>query len=451
MSKRLNKLIDEMNLNLKNAGYKIKAQDIKNRVNDTLNADLQERKNFMRQRFFKTAAITATIIVLTTVTAFAAQNIDLLKTFFVGDTSSMQGFVKTPEQSVTDGRFTLTLEQVLASKYQFFVIYSVEGLTDDAVQELMSDKFTNIDTISFAPENWNDSTYMSGYSTRELLEKRTAAKRYWAIESSAVLNTDEADFFIRLNKMKNPQKIIVPMKCKVETKEFSLAGQPYGDAVIKYSPLGIIFEKGIKNNSKLNDTDTGVFFRMKDGEIKTFNELLDLTCYGGLVKSEEGTEYQRYEYSGLFREIQKISDYKSIIIGNIEYDIKDTSKTKPVQIDEHLYPFNIKPVYKDVLWLPVYEFSKKINADFKWDDKSRSATIKYRGSKYVITDGSDVVLKDGKEMKLEGDSKAFILDGKLVAPESILYGVFYMTNYVKPFDENGDKIDVKDWIWTITP
>lgn len=450
MSKRLNKLIDEMNLNLENADYKIKAQDIKNRVNETLNADLQERKNFMRQRILKTVIIIAVITVLTTTTAFAALNIDLLKTFFVGDTSSMQDFVKTPEQSVTDGRFTLTLKQVLASKYQVLVLYSIEGLTDDAVRELMSDKFVDMDTISFGPENWNDSTHMSGYSTRELLEKRTAAKRYWAIESTGVLNTDEADFFIRLNKMKNPQKIIVPMKCNVETKEFSLAGQPYGDAIIKYSPLGIIFGKGIKNNSEKSlHTNIGVFFRMKDGEIKTLNELLDLTS-GELVKSEEGTEYQRYEYNGLFREIQKISDFKGIIIGNIEYDIKDTSKTKPVQIDEHLYPFDIKPVYKDVLWLPVYEFSKKIDADFKWDDKLRSATIKYRGSKYVITDGSDVVLKDGKEIKLE-EGKAFILDGKLVAPGDILYEVFHMTIDVIPFDDNGDKIDVKDWIWTITP
>lgn len=398
MSKRLNKLIEEMNLNLENADYKIKAQDIKNRVNDILNTDLQERKNCTRQRFLKTAAIIATIAVLTTTTAFAAINIDLLKTFFTGDSSSMQGFVKTPKQSVTDGRFILTLEQVLASKYQVLVIYSVEGLTDDAVKELMSDKFVDMDTISFGSENGNNP---SGFSSRELLDKRTAAKRYWTIESAGILNTDEADFFIRLNKMENAQKIIIPMKFNVETMEFSFAGQPYGDAIIKYSPLGITLEKGIKTNSKHSFTNyTGVFFRMKNGEIKTFNELLDLKdCVN--VSLKDGAEYQRYEYHALFREINKISDFKSIIIDNIEYDIKDTSPKKQAQIDEHLYPFDIKPVYKDlrpvyqgVLWLPVYEFSEKIGADYKWDNKSRTATIEYRGSTYVITEGSGVVLKD---------------------------------------------------------
>lgn len=448
MSKRLNKLVKEMDLSPANEDYIIMAQDIKNKVNEALNTDLEERKSYMRQRFLKTVVTIAVITVLTTTTAFAALNIDLLRTFFTGDTSFLEDFVKTPQQSVTDGRFTLTLEQVIASKYQVLVIYSVEGLTDDAIRELMSDGFVDIDTISFGPDNRKNTEKFDGFESWELAEKRTTVKRYWAVESSDVLNTNESDFFIRLNKMKNPQKIIVPMKCNVETKELVFAGQPYGKAMIKFSPLGIIYEKGISDMKEL-PFHTDVFFRQKSGEIKTFNELLELKG-GGAVNfnedAEKDAEYHRYEYNALFREIHDLSEFRSVIIGNIEYDIKNTSKTKPVKIDKHLYPFELKPAYKDVLWLPVNEFSQKIGADYKWDDKSRSATIKYRGSKYVITDGSDVVIKDGNEIKLE--EKPFVLDGKLVAPGYILDEAFHMTIDVK---KNDSQTDVKDWVWIITP
>ncbi|MEG1584849.1 MAG: DUF4179 domain-containing protein, partial [Anaerovorax sp.] len=249
MSKRLNELICQLEMTQEHAGEKIDRKAIVDKVNHVLNVDITERKIYMRQKFLKTAAIVAMLTAITTATVFAAANTDFLKIFFKGDTSPMENFVQTPNQSVSDGRFTLTLEQVLAAKYQAMVTYSVEALTEDAAAELNEvdergyDNFMGMDTISFGPVQYENIQF-SGYGQRELMEKRTHSKRYYSIVSEAITNEDEKDFYISLNKMKDPQKIIVPMKCNVETKEFILSGQPYGDGILKYSPLGISFERG---------------------------------------------------------------------------------------------------------------------------------------------------------------------------------------------------------------
>ena len=62
----------------------------------------------------KVIIIAAVIIALGATTVFTAKNSDWLKEFFEGDTSAVHSNVITPMASISDGRFTLTLEQVLA-------------------------------------------------------------------------------------------------------------------------------------------------------------------------------------------------------------------------------------------------------------------------------------------------------------------------------------------------
>ncbi len=444
MNKRLNAL--EKELGCESSNFIIDTHKIRNKVNTTLNTDLEERKIYMKQKLIKMIAIVAAIVALGATTAFAAINSDLLKAFFEGDTSAIQSNVKTPKESVTDGRFTLTLEQVLASKYQVLVVFSVEGLTPDAVSELMKDRsglMSGAEPISFGPKDKKaiEQFKFSGYGWGEIEEKKTSTKRYWALSSSYSLNENEEDYYIKLSAMKHAKEITIPMKCNVETLDLVLKNPSYGDTEIKMTPIGVVLE------TTNNETEffTNVFFRMKNGEIKTFNELLKNNMDYGNDPAQE-----KLKCGALFHSIMNLSDFKSVIVDNIEYDIKDTTKTKKVEIDKKLYPFKIKPVNKDKCYMPVSEFCEKIGAAMEWDDKTESLTITYRDSKYVITNGSNVVLKDGKKITLHNDEEIFFSDGKLVASIEFIEDAFHM-RIDFPFELHLKNIPEKDWTWTVIP
>lgn len=429
MNKRLDALSKE--LGCESSSFKIDTKKIKNKVNTLLNMDLEERKIYMKQKLIKAIVIVAAITVLGATTVFAAINSDWLKEFFQGDTSAVQNNIKTPKQSVSDGRFTLTLEQVLASKYQVLVIYSVEGLTPDAVSELMSDGFENINKLSFRPED--RQAKCGGYLEKEIKEKRTSSKRYWALSSASISNENEEDFYLRLRAIKPAKKISVPMKCNIETLELTLKNSSYGDTEIKMTPLGVVLETIVNKTEGFTNT----FFRMKNGEIKTFNELLE--CNGVHYEGKKA------EYRALFRSIMNFSDFKSVIVDNIEYDMKDTTKTKTVEIDKTLYPFEIKLVKKGTdYYIPVKEFCNKIGAAMEWDEAAKALTITYRNSKYTIIDGSNFILKDGK--RILSKEEVFFFDGVLVASLN-----FIDMDVRFPLEMIHKNIPEKDWTWTITP
>ena len=204
MNKRLHELYYELEIDKSemNNVPVIKSGDIIRCVNDTLDAVPEVRRIHMRQKVKKTVLVAAMIAVLGASTVFAAVNTDFLRTFFTGDTSYLDEFVQTPMESVTDGKYTLTLEQVLATVNHALVVYSVEALTDEAKEELNSENergisnFIGMDVLTFGVVDHN-SAKLEGLTQREIPERRTDNKRYFALTVD-IENENEADFFIRL-------------------------------------------------------------------------------------------------------------------------------------------------------------------------------------------------------------------------------------------------------------
>ncbi|HWQ76815.1 MAG TPA: hypothetical protein VN441_16030 [Syntrophomonas sp.] len=413
MSKRLNKLLDELGLDHgeRNNMPGIPTLNITKRVNDALNAIPKEKEVYMRQKFFKSVAVTAMVVVLGVTSIFAAANFDVLKEFFVGDSSFMQQFVKTPRESVSDGQFKLTLEEMLTDKYHVLMVYSIEGLTDDAISDLMRvdpyDDFMYINTTDGSLSTMSISPHSEEHGASwyqyEIKEKRTDTTRYWAYYDELDDTSAEA-LRLRLNKMSGGQSITVPMNSNVETKELTLTGQPYGDVFVRLSPIGIVVEKGTKTGTGLDTAFNEVFFRMKDGGIKTYNQLASMfKGYMGVsdqFPTAENPGYHRYRYEARFLDAIPMSEFKSIIIGNIEYDINNPAKTSYVTIDEKFKPFEVEGLSigdgSIGVCLPVEEVCDKLGADMSWDGER--LTIKYRGSTVEITDHSDIYKKDGKTM-----------------------------------------------------
>ncbi|MCL2391906.1 MAG: copper amine oxidase N-terminal domain-containing protein [Oscillospiraceae bacterium] len=455
MNKRLNKLIEELGID-HNEAYNvpvIRSQDVKERVNDTLNAIPSERKIYMRHRIKRTVLVAALVAALGASSVFAAVNSDFLRTFFTGDTSYLDGFVQTPRQSVTDERFTLTLEQVLATTHQAFIIYSVEALTDEtramlnAEDERGFSTFIGMDTISFGVVD-PESAGISGNSHREIRERRTDNKRYFAL-SADILNEDEADFFIRLNKMTEPQNIVISMTSNVETRGLVLGDE----AVLQITPLGIAIERRndhAHTDLLLNVID-GLFFRMSNGEIVTYSQLV-AHGFSSITPDEENSSLK---LRALFREIVRISDIESVILGDTEFNFHDTSITTAFTPDSAIKPFELVPYFKDHLRMPLRELTANIGATLRWDNEATAAVVEYRNSTFVIAVDSTIIVRDGEAIDFydafNDDRSLISSDGRLVVSHRLLDLMGINTVVPNMFNEDFSFNEVENWVWIVIP
>lgn len=97
----------------------------------------------------------------------------------------------------------------------------------------------------------------------------SGAKKYFVLMCDSVNNPEGIDFYISIDKIKGKPKITFPMKSNIETKTVKA-----GDTEVCYNPISVTLsyptaEKivcdwcGVKTNY--------LYFRMKNGEIKTFS------------------------------------------------------------------------------------------------------------------------------------------------------------------------------------
>ena len=453
MNRRLNKLIKELETDPSEV-YNVplvRSENIKKRVNDELNTSPYERKIYMKHKVKRTVLVAAIIALLGASTVFATVNLnaEFLKAFFTGDTSSLAEFVQTPMESVTDGRFTLALDGVLATKDNALVIFSIEALTDETVAILNEEDedgnstFWGMDTISFGPAV-AQTARLYGFSQREIRERRTDTKRYFTI-AAEITNENGADFRIRLNKMAESKDIIIQMDVNVETKELVLGDE----AVVQITPLGITMNRRFDSGYGLN-VFHGLFFRMSDGEIKTASEII--SPYLATSMDEESG---KIVIRALLRQIVNLSEFESIMLGDTEFNFNDTSITKPFTPDIYIQPFELVPYFRDHLRVPIEEVCKNVGATFRWGDGANYAVIEYRNSTFVIEVDSTVIVKNGERIdfynEFANESSFISSDGRLVVSHRLLDLMGINTVVSNMFNEDFSFNEVKNWIWLVIP
>jgi len=428
------------------------AQSIKKCIASPVNIEGEGFSEMTKQKKVRAnfVLVAALIVMLGTVTAFAAVNFDVLKEFFIGDFSAIQTAVKSPRERISDEDFALTLEEVLTDNHYLFMAYSVEGLTDKAIEELMGaddllydNEFQYKINISPSPGvSIAGNTYFSAHS-REIVEKRTATTRYW-VYYDEMENVSKEALTLRLDAMSEDKYIAVPTDCNVDTRELLLTGQTYGDVSVHLSPIGIVLEKGAKTID-ISDTTltedfprrrirdaafTEVFFRMSDGSIKTYNQLADSGSVGSFIAasgremSTNGIGYMRFKYGTRFFDTMPLSEFESIIVGNIEYDINDPLKTNSVTIDESMYPLEAEGlILADEngegieTWFLAEELFNQLGANMTWENGEM--TVEYRGSVAKITDMPRTYKRDGKPV-----------NARYVSPEYALFRMYEGELYV---------------------
>lgn len=195
MSRRLDMLNREMGFSgfaeFSNADIVVDPENVKRRVNDRLNADLSERKLYMRHKIFKTVAAAAAVTGLVATSAFAIspagqEAINSIITYFTSDKAveitSMEKLEQYNEEigkSVTRDGVTLTLDNVAADDNFIHIFYTIKSEDepfyegDSTHLEIYSDRVKkpiwvecaiNGKTVLFANHNVHDGYFADDHT-----------------------------------------------------------------------------------------------------------------------------------------------------------------------------------------------------------------------------------------------------------------------------------------------
>ncbi len=459
------------------------AEEIRERVNERLNVIPLERERYMRQKWIRRMVAAAAIAVLGTATVFAAANVDLLKEFFVGDTTMVRDQVLSPGTTVSDGEFKMTLEQVLADEHHAMIVVSTVPLTEEAKTRVKNErgcpdlpKGETFSSIRFEDRDydqydmddalfgWNmsvrpvtgSSVENSGESMSMIDDRSTEDKQYWSIELDGVKNPDGGSILLYANKETNPRLFVeVPLKSSLKTRVVKLSakgeyqGQEYTLEQLDITALGMTIRMSAP--TALREFPEGeFFFRMTDGTIKTRNQISDLASWSGHQEwnDENGddTKGTVVIQEGRFWEAMNPQEFQSVIVDGTEYSLENPEKTKKVEIDPKQRQFEFKPMVKgELVTCPVRELCGELGAKLTWDNKAKRAVIEYRDVTLELTVGSSVILRNGQEIDLYQPVE--IYQGKLV------HGGDLETNGFNVGIErtNVESDDPHDWTWIVTP
>ena len=339
MNRRLSKLRNEIAPQCKEDISYINSETIKNTVNNKLNSVPSERRIYMKQKLIKSIAVVFIAVAAMATSVLAMYDIDLPSLFFDGDTSEIQSYVENPEKEVSDGNFEVSMDEVISTEYSMKAVFSIKALNNKAKAKLNSDNFCFIRDLYVSFEDESDERYINSWVGKELKEYSTADTKVWEMSVEA-LNAKSGGETIKLEFSfldTEDNVIFTELKTDIETAEYVLKGQEYGEATVKINPMSVMLTVGFEVGTDRDLYDTNTYFRMKDGSVKTFNQIFE-PLSSTLVK--EGKDYDMFEIYADAYNIVDLESFKSIIVDGIEYDFENVNNFKKIDDSGFLRPFD---------------------------------------------------------------------------------------------------------------
>lgn len=428
---------------------------------------LESRAKQPKKRNWRIGAALAAAAVLMTGSAFAvAYRSGVLEAFFHGDTSQVEPYVQTAVGSTENQDYRLTVDSAVCDSQTLYAVITVEGLNDQAVEDLKSNKVIAeshrevwgqemVDSLmangSAGPDTFWAAFVDNGVSTSGIQYQSLPAPSdtscSWRVKISLIdadrqIGTGSVIFW--LGFMGKEYAVEIPTDTAMETVQLSIDRDvqpqyPDGPMVfvqsLELSPFSLSYVGTYWDAQRDADNPPLVFFRMKDGQIATQMQL-------GYTFLEHAT---RINFDDMLFQVQYQTDtpvdlaqVASIILGDVEFPL-DGSAPSPADVPENLYPFTcteIIPGENHFFRFPVEELCQKLGADYRWDESTQTATATYRGVTLTMTVGVSCYQVNGETVELnyevrsdpiapDSDYKVYpqyisLEDGVLTAPVNVL-------------------------------
>lgn len=399
MTRDMKKLLRE--LDLPEGCPEIDPKAVKSRVNAALNADPTERKTYMRQKIKIAAVLVAAAIALTGTALAAASNWDALSVFFTGDTSPAAEYLRTPNVSVGDGSFQVTLESCVTDGQDIFAVLTVQALTEEAKAKMAEEYFVDMDTFFFLTVDADGELGSAGMTYGPIKARETEDSQTFSMHVIGMaLNLERAYF--RFGFLPKDKTLDIPLDHSAGAVELTADfaakdrnGKDYYFTGLTLSPLTFQFRyRNIQGQGLL---DPVYFFQMADGSVQTMSQLL----YFNEGSSEtDGASRETYT----FRTVQDLGAIRAVVVDGTAFPL-DGGKPYGVEVDPLLYPFRLPLMARmengNPLSLSVRALCETLGGVCTWDSATGSASLTYRGTTVVLTPGSTTALVDGERIELD--------------------------------------------------
>ena len=420
---------------------------------------LESRAKQPKKRNWRIGAALAAAAVLMTGSAFAvAYRSGVLEAFFHGDTSQVEPYVQTAVDSAENQDYRLTVDSAVCDSQTLYAVITVEGLNNQAVEDLKSNKVIAeshrevwgqemMDSLmangSAGPDTFWAAFVDSGVSTSGIqyqsLPAPSDTSRSWRVKISLIdadrqIGTGPILFW--LGFMGKEYAVEIPTNTAMETVQLSIDR----DVQPEYPGGPTVFVQSLEL-SPVNLSYVGTYWdaQRKDGQILTRTQL-------GYTFLEHAT---RINLDDMLFQVQYQTDtpvdlgqVASIILGDMEFPL-DGSDPFPVNVPEDLYPFfyaeTLAEKIEDIPFfrIQVEELCQKLGADYQWDESTQSATISYRGvtlhltvgqSQYEVNGTPEDPLSKITQEQLDQSNHPEYARGMILMENGVLTAPFHILN-----------------------
>lgn len=422
----------------------VEVQAVKARVNAALDADLGERKVYMKQKLRMALILAAAVAAVMGSAVAATGNWEVLSAFFRGDTSPAQEYVDHTAYSVSDENYTFTVESSVADESTLYVVATVKALNEESREALFDPWFHDMDTFNFyipLPEREEqtrgdkDSGIYAGFGGGEV-KLQSGDTRKFLLYANLSGQPDTIELW--LGQMGRERSMTIPispapsvtLKLNATGEAVSNSDALPGSLTIRrlyLSPFNLRLEVIDGNGCALRPR---LLFRMADGSIRTQAQLMEFreSFLGSKVLGSGTDDYvQKYR----FYEVQDLDDIASVIVFDMEYPL-DGSAPFPAEHDPALDPFTVRkmePLTEGSGYpLPVRELTEKLGGTCCWDPATGDVTCTYRGVSIVLRPGVDTATVNGEPVKLWGAPA--VQDGSLAASWNVFQKAWDIDGFV---------------------
>ena len=422
---------------------------------------LESRAKQPKKRNWRIGAALAAAAVLMTGSAFAvAYRSGVLEAFFHGDTSQVEPYVQTAVDSAENQDYRLTVDSAVCDSQTLYTVITVEGLNNQAVEDLKSNKVIAeshrevwgqemMDSLmangSAGPDTFWAAFVDSGVSTSGIqyqsLPAPSDTSRSWRVKISLIdadrqIGTGPILFW--LGFMGKEYAVEIPTNTAMETVQLSIDR----DVQPEYPGGPTVFVQSLEL-SPVNLSYVGTYWdaQRKDGQILTRTQL-------GYTFLEHAT---RINLDDMLFQVQYQTDtpvdldqVASIILGDMEFPL-DGSDPFPVNVPEDLCPFfYAETLAEETDGIPFFriqveELCQKLGADYQWDESTQNADITYCGvtlhltvgqSQYEVNGTLEGPLSKITQEQLDQSKHPEYARGMILMENGVLTAPFHILNHL---------------------
>ncbi len=350
-------------------------------------------------------------------TAFPSSAADVLQGFFNGRTNLLVPYTTGKTKTVSDGRLAVTVEQALVSKEQAIIVFSLQ-IYDNTKADWLSE---------LMPYNLGVECKLKGggtissFNIFDIPDLDNFYIRHWAVVAAGVNNSqlEPMEFSLGIIDLPESERTIeIEAKAELETLQFKLSTEGCRVAV---NPIGIRAILPLPADGLVpSSLNPGIYFRMSDGQIKSYNQLFSKCRTEGKVDASG----QRYEIGAIPKEPMLLSDFKSVIVDGVEYD--KYGSISEAEIPENLMRQTFTLSYCQYTQsrddLDVADLFTRLGAKMSWGPNKRYFSVEYNGIEAKIyVGGKRVILGDGSHVDLA--HSAHMINGRLMVDSGFIYRV----------------------------